>query len=619
LPGVTPIQAANLLQYRALFGPFIDLMELQAVPSWDVQTIRQVLPYVDIREDIQPLPLFRERMHKGEHLFLLRTSVRRDVGSSAGASVQRDWPGAAAPLMVRYSYRFRNLLQWGVTIEKDAGERFFPGGVGKGLGFWTAHLAVRSVGNIRAAVLGDYHINLGQGLVHWQSMAFRKTASPVQVVRQGLALRPYQGTDENRFHRGFAVEMGRGKFGWMVFGASDRMDAATIPDTTGKYAYSVGSMRTSGLHRTPSELAGRNALHQTVGGSSVYWSDGRWKLAWNGIAYAFRFPLAPGDDAYRFFQPTGRRWFNHSVDYSGTVKNVFLFGEIAQAGNGAVGWLQGLIASIDRRVDLSLVFRHLPNRYRAFHANAFTALSSPGGETGWYTGLSIRLNPAWRLDAWWDMYRVHWLQYRVDRPSVGKELMVMLHWKPSKILECQQRFFIGQGETNPSGAPMPMVSPEAVKRVQYRAQWAFQPTRSWQFRSRAELVWVHAGQGTDRGMLLSADMVYKPTRSKVELSFRIAGFQADSYAARLYQFERDVQYYFAISPLYRRGLRSYLLVDVQLTPRWTCWIKYGATFFTDQGVLPLVDEDMPTARHSLHLQLRYLYSRSKAGESRRAK
>jgi hypothetical protein len=120
-------------------------------------------------------------------------------------------------------------------------------------------------------------------------------------------------------------------------------------------------------------------------------------------------------------------------------------------------------------------------------------------------------------------------------------------------------------------------------------------------------------------MLLSADMVYKPPRSKVELSFRIAGFQADSYAARLYQFERDVQYYFAIAPLYRRGLRSYFLVDVQLAPRWTCWIKYGATFFTDQGVLPSDDEDMPISRHSLHLQLRYLYSRSKAGESRRAK
>jgi hypothetical protein len=620
LPGITPVQAAGLLQYRALFGPFLDLMELQAVPGWDISTIRQVLPFVQIRDEVQPLPLFRERMQKGEHIFLVRSSLRRDVGSAVDAlALRREWPGAAAPLMVRYSYRFRNLLQWGVTMEKDAGERFFPAGVGKGPGFWTAHLAIRSVGKIRAAVLGDYHINLGQGLIHWQSMAFRKTASPVQVFRQGFALKPYQGIDENRFHRGFAVDLGRGRFGWLIFGASDRMDAATIPDTTGKYAYHIGSVRTSGLHRTASEIAGRNALHQSVAGSSVYWSNGRWKLAWNGMAYAFRFPLVGSDDAYRFFQPTGRRWLNHSIDYSGTVRNVFLFGEIAQAGNGAVGWLQGLIASIDRRVDLSLVIRHLPNRYRAFHANAFTALSAPGGETGWYTGLSVRLHPAWRLDAWWDIYRVQWLQYRVDRPSIGRELMVSLHWKPSKILEWQQRFFIGQKEVNPSSPELPMVAPDLLKRFQYRSQWAFQPSRNWQIRSRAELVWVHSGSGTDRGMMVSADMVYKPPRSRLELSFRLAGFDADSYAARLYQFERDVQYYFAITPFYRRGIRTYLLLDLQLTTRWTCWIKYGGTFFNDQGSALLMDEDMPVARHSLHMQLRYLYSRSKAMVSHHAK
>jgi hypothetical protein len=114
-------------------------------------------------------------------------------------------------------------------------------------------------------------------------------------------------------------------------------------------------------------------------------------------------------------------------------------------------------------------------------------------------------------------------------------------------------------------------------------------------------------------------MLYTPPRSRVELSFRLAWFEADSYAARLYQFERDVQYYFAITPLYRRGLRTYLLLDVRLTPRWTCWVKYGASFFSDRGLSLPIEEDMPLARHTLQLQLRYLYSHSRADESHRAK
>jgi hypothetical protein len=35
------------------------------------------------------------------------------------------YPGSPQKLLVRYKYKFGNLLQYGFTAEKDAGEQFF--------------------------------------------------------------------------------------------------------------------------------------------------------------------------------------------------------------------------------------------------------------------------------------------------------------------------------------------------------------------------------------------------------------------------------------------------------------------------------------------------------------
>src|SRR5688500_9910442 len=43
---VTDLQIANLTSYRNLFGKLISIYELQAVPSWDVNTIRKLLPFI---------------------------------------------------------------------------------------------------------------------------------------------------------------------------------------------------------------------------------------------------------------------------------------------------------------------------------------------------------------------------------------------------------------------------------------------------------------------------------------------------------------------------------------------------------------------------------------------
>src|SRR5687768_15883471 len=45
---LSDVQIANLFLYRKVLGPLIHIYELQAIPLWDIRTIRRLLPMVSI-------------------------------------------------------------------------------------------------------------------------------------------------------------------------------------------------------------------------------------------------------------------------------------------------------------------------------------------------------------------------------------------------------------------------------------------------------------------------------------------------------------------------------------------------------------------------------------------
>ena len=58
------LQIANFISYRKLFGKFISIYELQAIPSWDVQIIKKLLPFITVAEPIDIADVFKTRFSK---------------------------------------------------------------------------------------------------------------------------------------------------------------------------------------------------------------------------------------------------------------------------------------------------------------------------------------------------------------------------------------------------------------------------------------------------------------------------------------------------------------------------------------------------------------------------
>ncbi len=82
------------------------------------------------------------------------------------------------------------------------------------------------MGNIKALALGDFTVNMGQGLIQWQSLAFKKSVDVMGVKRQSTVLRPYNSAGEYNFNRGAGITFRKGKIETTCFAHSPTKSAA---------------------------------------------------------------------------------------------------------------------------------------------------------------------------------------------------------------------------------------------------------------------------------------------------------------------------------------------------------------------------------------------------------
>src|SRR5690606_40050030 len=86
-----------------------------------------------------------------------------------------------------------------------------------GVDFLSAHLCLRNDGNIKQLAIGDYHVNLGQGLIHWQSFSSLRSTEITSIKKHSEKIRPYSSAGEFNFHRGIAMQYALHDLQFLVF------------------------------------------------------------------------------------------------------------------------------------------------------------------------------------------------------------------------------------------------------------------------------------------------------------------------------------------------------------------------------------------------------------------
>jgi competence ComEA-like helix-hairpin-helix protein len=641
VPALSPIVTEAIVQFREENGPFGSIPELQLVEGIDENTYREARPYLTIGATLEPIadppspypavPSLAE-VRSNARIELRQRFQRRLDLSEGYASLPDDlrddvpppsrYLGSPERIYTRVRATYRRNLSANVTLEKDPGEQFtFDPDIGSyGYDFASFHLAALRVGRIEALVLGDFVAEFGQGLALWRAAGFGKGRESVRpLVKRGRGLRPYASTDENQFFRGAGATVAVTPSLYVTaFGSRRTLDASfNDVDTTDVELpvtdATVNGLAADGLHRTPTEIARKDALGQTLFGGGAEVRFERATVGVVGYRAQFDDPFGVGERPYERFDLTG-----DDVTTASAYGNVFLgsfqlFGEVAQT-DGVFAGIGGAEASLDR-FDAVVLARHYPRDFVSLHGYAFGERNGVSqNETGLYLGLRLRPAPRWVVSGYFDQYRFPWVRFALPRPATGHEALLYVEHKPRRwiTLYVQGRTETretGADFTAPTGAVLSGLVPET--RQSLRVQGEYEANRDLRFRTRIEGSRYREDDGpVDTGVLLFQDVRWQFLPS-LRLDARLTYFDTEGFDARLYQFENDLLGVFANTLLFGRGTRTYAMLTFRPGGRFEgldLRVKLSETRFEDRRTISSgLNEIEGSSVRDLGVQIRYRF------------
>jgi hypothetical protein len=555
------LQLKNFISYRRLMGNLISIYELQAIPGWDIGLIRQLLPYITVSNRISLIENFLERREGAVNSLLLRYAniIENPEGYAKLVTPgSQYYMGSRAQLMLRYKYNYMNSIQMSLLGKKDAGEEFFKGSQKQGFGFYSGHLLLRNVGLIRCFIAGDFTVNMGQGLIQWQNFAFGKGPAVLSVKKQSPALVPYNSTGELNFQRGLGIIIGKRNWETCFFISYRKLSGNISIDAMDNEKH-VTSFNSSGYFRTSSEIADRGNTGQVSFGSSLKYKTTAWHIALNTVHYSFSEFLQKRDELYNLYSINGKKWWNAGVDYSYTYRNIHFFGETAIDKNANLASLNGLLLSLDNKLDVSFIYRDINKKYQTLYASAFTESSLPTNEKGFYLGISLRLTSSVKLDAYADMYRFPWLKYRVNANSTGYDYLLQISFTPGRNIMLYSRLHYKTKLLNNADAATVLQPVIAFPKLNWRLHASIGIDKQSSIQNRVELTWFNGqSENKEEGFLFLTEYSRKLCRNKLQGSLRLQYFETNGYDSRIYVYERDLLYSAAIPAFFDKGLRYYI-------------------------------------------------------------
>jgi hypothetical protein len=610
-------QISALLQHLQENGRLISLYELQAIPGFDLITIRRLLPFVTVQSwgQIGQQP-WRERLRNADnHSLLLRydrtLQERRGYTPPEGRSTTR-YQGSPDKYLLRYRLSHPRDFSFGVTAEKDAGEAFTwnPGQRVYGVDFLSAHAQLYDRGAFKTIALGDYQLQFGQGLLLSSGLGVGKGSETITTVRRSqLGIRPHTSSLETNFFRGAAATHRWRRLETTLFYSNRRVDAssgdALAEDTT---LLTLGGLQTSGLHRTPTELANRQrAREQVMGGNITYRNPQQtFSLGVTALQTLYDVALQQKPEPYNLFTFSGSKNTTVGLHYSYLWQNFNFFGETARSGNGGLGTVNGVLASLSEKVEVALLYRYYAKDFQTLYGAAFGEGSRNQNESGLYTGLKLKLSNRWQLTGYYDRFAFPWLRYRVDAPSSGEEYLLRVQFMPSKTTLLYGQYQYERKARNET------IAGEALRRVtdthahRYLLLLDVSPLPSLRLRSRVQASQFRQTGPGRTGYFTAQDVSWE--HGNTRLSARYALFDSDDYDTRLYVPEQDVLYGFSIPVFTGHGTHVYFLGQQRVTRHLDFWFKLSHTHYRGQSTISSgLEQIQGPQRTDVRAQVRYRF------------
>lgn len=564
---LTDYQYYQLQLYIETHGPLYSIFELDAIDGFPVAERLRLACLSVVAPPPEQRPSFKRLWKSGKNVLWFRYTqvVERQAGYDT--TLANHYSGSPARLQFRYDYSNSNHFGFRIAGEKDAGEQFFRGEQKYGFDHYSGSVYVKNLKWLKYAVLGDYRLNFGQGLVLGSSMMSGKGGGVSTLRRFTDGIRAVATTNEGELFRGGAFTLGNAQWSGTGF-------AGAVTETN-RTAFG-GAL----YHRR---------ARFTVGGQFVclgmYADTASWGEKWRSMA-----------------QP--QQW-NASLSYQAVAGRQLFFGEVAVNEKGKPAVLQSAVFNVAPVFQLATLVRYFATGYQSPVGSGFRTTSGDCGEFGTYLAGHLVLSKNVEADLFCDYYRLLWISYRTDAPVQGMDAGVSLTGRLSRKSSLYARYYWRSRPKNES-EDVYLHRLQEQARHKIRLQWNYEPFLFLKTRTEVNMVF---NKGPDslwsKGILMYQDLVFTMKRPQLSLYLRLAYFDTDTYDERLYAYENDVYYAFTIGSYYYQGVRAYLMLRYRIQ-KFSIWLRVARTHYLNRETIGsgLTEIDKP---HKTEVKVQCLY------------
>jgi len=554
----------SLLDYRAKNGEILSIYELALIPGFDERIAGMIEPFIcfgDKRETFKS---------KGHHEIVLQGN--RVLEKQRGYKEPRSFDGSPDKISLRYRYS-SSKISAGYTADKDPGETFFNSQNNNGFDFNSGFVQISPNKN-NTIFLGDYVVHYGQGLVAWQGFSLGVSSQPMSMAKFNQGIKSYSSSGEYGFMRGIAFSGKYGKFSVMPFFSYHKLDASINIVNDKKI---ISSFPETGYHRTSGEIERKNTAYVLSTGSRVSFDGKCYSVSLNGYYNHYKYPVVRKSE-YNKYYFNGNSIGNISMDYQYSLHHFFLYGELAT--NFDKGWaaVSGVMVNPTDELELLVAYRNIGTRYNSAISSPFTEGSTANDEEGLYIGARIMYIPDLTINGYVDFFSYDRLKYTTAGPGKGYELAVYPEYSFNEKWQISGKYFRECKPVKVTGEYSKINVDQIRQLIRLNLKGELSSSFLWKFRFDQSF-YHHDHRST--GFMICEDIGYHTHESKIVLWGRIGYFKTGDYDSRLYAYENDLLYNFSFPSLYGHGIRTYLLVKVEISKKIGIRIKYGEFWYLD--------------------------------------
>lgn len=600
-------QIQSILLYRKEVGPFLSVYELQNMEGFSKETFLKLMPFVTVEDVSTTLTkdIFKRIANEKNNYLMLRysTTLETQRGYTEKADSSNRYEGPSGSFYARFRTSKPGDFSVGFTLKKDAGEKiaFDPSKKYYGFDFISFHAQVLNKGKIKNLIVGDYQAQFGQGVALGSAFGIGKNGEAVTTVRRSnLGFLPYTSIYEAGYFRGAAISYQAARNLTIHTMASSRgRDGNLQQDSTES---SVSSFNFTGLHRTPAELANRNAILET---NLAVVANYKNQTIDAGILLhrtQFDIPLRRNPTLYNQFLFTGNENTNVGVFLNYSFSNVTFFSEYVKTLQQGTAIVVGALASLTPKLDISLLYRKYDKNFYSFYSNALAENSIPQNESGLYWGWKYSFNKKYSISGYTDLFQFPWLKYRSYAPSEGSEWLLRFNYRPSKTIYIylQAR---EEGKQRNSYADVNLYLTEPGVRRNYWVNIDYAANPQLTFKSRVQFSSFQLAGKTTQGMAIMQDASFD--WRKFSMSGRFVVFDTDDFDNRIYVYEHDVWLAFSFPAYNGKGVRHFLLLQYRLTEKIDFWVRWAQTHYSDRDSIGSGGETiLGNTRNDVRFQVR---------------